>query len=63
MLLDLGVDDVTVADALARDGLLLRPGSEFGLPGYARVTTASEALMDTVAARLIAARAAVAASV
>ncbi len=55
VLLDLNADDLRVADALAREGLLLRPGSEFGLPGYARITTASEELMDTVAKRLIAA--------
>lgn len=60
VLLDLGVDDLQVADALAHDGLLLRAGSEFGLPGYARVTTASEELMETVSRRLIKARNAVA---
>jgi histidinol-phosphate aminotransferase len=50
VLLELGDDDVRVADTLARDeGVLIRAGSEFGLPGYARVTTGEEALMDTVA--------------
>ena len=53
VLIELGVDDVVVGDALARDGLLVRPGSEFGLPGFARVTTGSEELMDTVAERLL----------
>jgi histidinol-phosphate aminotransferase len=52
VLLALGVDDVAVAEALARRGLLVRAGSEFGLPGYARVTTADEALMGLVAGRI-----------
>jgi histidinol-phosphate aminotransferase len=55
VLLELGVDDVRVGDALARDGLLVRPGSEFGLPGWARVTTGAEELMDLVAAKIVAA--------
>jgi histidinol-phosphate aminotransferase len=53
VLLDLDADDLRVADALAHDGLLLRAGSEFGLPGYVRVTTASEELMETVSQRLV----------
>jgi histidinol-phosphate aminotransferase len=48
-----GRDDLTVADALARDGLLVRPGTEFGLPGFIRVTTAAEAVMDLVAEKLL----------
>jgi histidinol-phosphate aminotransferase len=55
VLLDLaGNDDARIADALARQGILIRAGSEFGLPGYARVTTGEEALMDDVAGRLAA---------
>jgi histidinol-phosphate aminotransferase len=55
VLLELGDDDVRVSDALAReDGVLIRPGSEFGLPGYARVTTGEEELMDDVARRIAA---------
>ena len=38
MLVELGVDDVAVCDALMRQGILVRGGSEFGLPGIARVT-------------------------
>jgi histidinol-phosphate/aromatic aminotransferase/cobyric acid decarboxylase-like protein len=34
--------------------ILVRAGSEFGLPGHARVTTGEEALMDDVARRLVA---------
>jgi histidinol-phosphate aminotransferase len=56
VLLDLGGDDdIRVADALARrDGVLVRPGSEFGLPGYVRVTTGEEELMDVVGSRIAA---------
>jgi histidinol-phosphate aminotransferase len=53
VLIELGVDDLQISDALARDGLLLRPGSEFGLPGFARVTIGPEELMGTVAQRLL----------
>jgi histidinol-phosphate/aromatic aminotransferase/cobyric acid decarboxylase-like protein len=48
VLLELGDDDLRVGDALAREGMLVRPGSEFGLAGFARVTTGEEALMETV---------------
>jgi len=48
VLLDLGADDVAVADALARDGILVRAGSEFGLSGYVRVTTGEDELMERV---------------
>ena len=55
VLLDLaGDDDLRVADALARDGILVRAGTEFGLPGYVRVTTGEEALMEDVGSRLAA---------
>ncbi len=52
VLLELGDDDLRVGDALAREGVLLRPGSEFGLPGFARVTTGGEELMAKVGSRL-----------
>jgi histidinol-phosphate aminotransferase len=52
VLLELGVDDIAVCEALARQGLLVRPGSELGLPGYARVTTGSPELMDQVGRRI-----------
>jgi histidinol-phosphate aminotransferase len=47
-----GRDDEDVADLLARDGLLVRPGTEFGLPGFIRVTTAGTDVMDHVAEKL-----------
>ena len=54
VLLDLGgADDVRVAETLAqREGVLVRPGSEFGLPGHIRVTTGEERLMDAVGDRI-----------
>jgi histidinol-phosphate aminotransferase len=52
VLLELRVDDERVCEALAREGLLLRPGSELGLPGYVRVTTGEEQLMERVGTRL-----------
>ncbi len=55
VLLELGADDLRVTDTLARDGLLVRAGTEFGLPGYARVTTGDEALMQDVGERIAAA--------
>jgi histidinol-phosphate aminotransferase len=44
-----GVDDVALADALVRLGLLIRPGSEFGLDGYVRITVGPPPLMERVA--------------
>jgi histidinol-phosphate aminotransferase len=52
VLLELGVDDERVCEALAREGLLLRPGSELGLPGYVRVTTGDEQMMERVGMRI-----------
>jgi histidinol-phosphate aminotransferase len=40
-----GVDDRLLAEALARQGLLIRPGSEVGLPGYVRITVGPAPLM------------------
>lgn len=55
VLLKLGADDLEVSEDLARDGILVRAGSEFGLPGYVRVTTGDEELMERVGAQLAAA--------
>jgi histidinol-phosphate aminotransferase len=54
VLLELGDDDLRVADELARDGVLVRAGSEFGLPGYVRVTTGEDELMASVGAQIAA---------
>jgi histidinol-phosphate aminotransferase len=53
VLVQVGGDDVAVCEALARHGFLLRAGSEFGLPGYVRVTIGDEELMDRVADELV----------
>jgi histidinol-phosphate aminotransferase len=55
VLAHVGGDDVAVCEALARQGFLLRAGSEFGLPGHVRVTIADEDLMDEVGGALVAA--------
>jgi histidinol-phosphate aminotransferase len=52
VLVELGIDDQHVFDALAKEGLIVRPGSELGLPGYVRVTTAAEDLMHAVGTRI-----------
>jgi histidinol-phosphate aminotransferase len=52
VLVGVGGDDVAVCEALARQGFLLRAGSEFGLPGYVRVTIGDEELMERVGAAL-----------
>jgi hypothetical protein len=38
-----------------RRGAAIRAGSEFGLPGFVRVTTGEQELMETVGARIVAA--------
>jgi histidinol-phosphate aminotransferase len=48
VLIELGADDQAVCAGLARQGLLVRPGTELGLPGYVRVTTGDSDLMETV---------------
>ena len=46
------VDDVVLGDRLAERGMLIRPGSDYGLPGYVRVTVGPEPLMERFAAEL-----------
>jgi histidinol-phosphate aminotransferase len=43
-----GVDDRLLAEELARQGLLIRPGSDVGLPGYVRITVGPAPLMRQV---------------
>ena len=50
-----GADDGEVFETLARGGLLVRPGSEFGLPGHVRITVGPEPLMERAADALLAA--------
>jgi histidinol-phosphate aminotransferase len=44
------VGDTALADGLAARGILIRPGSDFGLPGYVRITVGPAPLMERVAA-------------
>jgi histidinol-phosphate aminotransferase len=48
----LDVDDVALAEGLAEHGLLIRPGSDYGLPGYARVTVGPLPLMERLSAEV-----------
>jgi histidinol-phosphate aminotransferase len=52
VLVELGVDDGPVCEALLTRGILVRPGSGLGLPGTARVTVAPAPLMARVAAMI-----------
>ncbi len=51
-----GADDAALNDGLLRRGVLIRPGGELGMPGWARITAGPEPLMDRVAAALPAVR-------
>jgi histidinol-phosphate aminotransferase len=51
-----GGDDLALADGLLRRGFLVRPGQDFGMPGYLRVTIGPVALMERLADELGAAR-------
>ncbi len=57
VLAEIGVDDLEFCNRLVRRGILIRPGSEMGLAGYARITVAPEPVMDRVAAALLEVRA------
>jgi histidinol-phosphate aminotransferase len=48
----LDVNDVVLAERLAERGLLIRPGSDYGLAGYARVTVGPLPLMERFSAEL-----------
>jgi len=40
------VDDVLLGDRMAERGLLIRPGSDYGLPGFVRVTVGPSELLE-----------------
>jgi histidinol-phosphate aminotransferase len=46
LLVEHRADDDALADRLLRRGVLVRPGSELGLPGWARITVGPRPLMD-----------------
>ena len=50
VLVELGTDDQPVCDRLASRGMLIRGGTEFGLPGFARITVAPPPVMRQAAA-------------
>ena len=52
VLVSLPVDDVAVCETVLRRGVLVRGGSEFGLPGHLRVTVAREPVMRHAAAEI-----------
>jgi histidinol-phosphate aminotransferase len=49
VLVDSGVDDAALAEAVAEEGLLVRAGGEYGLDGYVRITVGPVPLMERVA--------------
>jgi histidinol-phosphate aminotransferase len=57
VLADLGVDDDELGERLLRRGVLVRGGTEMGLPGWARITVAPAPVMERAAAALVGTRA------
>ena len=57
LLVEHGVDDARLFDGLLRRGVLIRPGAEMGMPGWARITVGPQPLMRLVAEALPAVRA------
>ena len=49
VLVDTGVNDAALAQAVAEEGLLVRAGSEYGLDGYVRITVGPPPLMEQAA--------------
>ncbi len=56
LLVDVQADDLAVAKALLRRGLLVRPGQDFGMPRYLRITIGPLPLMERLAEELARAR-------
>jgi histidinol-phosphate aminotransferase len=52
LLVDVGTDDGALAEALLQRGFLIRPGQDFGMPGYIRITIGPLPLMERVAREL-----------
>jgi histidinol-phosphate aminotransferase len=57
VLAEVGVDDRELAERLLRRGILIRAGSELGLPGWTRITVAPDGVMERAAAALLEERA------
>jgi histidinol-phosphate aminotransferase len=45
-------DDAALAEGLATRGILIRPGTDFGLPGHVRITVGPAPLMERVGSEL-----------
>jgi histidinol-phosphate aminotransferase len=52
VLVRLDGDEASLAEGLARRGILVRPGGDFGLPGYMRVTVGPLPLMERMVAEV-----------
>jgi histidinol-phosphate aminotransferase len=52
LLVRVGDDETALADRLLRRGLLVRPGRDFGMPGYIRVTIGPVSVMERLAAEV-----------
>lgn len=57
LLVQHGVDDDGLFDGLLRRGVLIRPGAEMGMPGWARITVGPQPLMQLVTEALLEVRA------
>ncbi|MFN0154058.1 MAG: pyridoxal phosphate-dependent aminotransferase [Gaiella sp.] len=53
VLFEVGVDDEALTEGLVRRGLLIRAGSEFGMPRHVRITVGPVPLMERVARELL----------
>jgi histidinol-phosphate aminotransferase len=53
LLIGIPLDDLALAEALLTQGLLVRPGTDFGMPGYIRATIGPVALMERLADELV----------
>jgi histidinol-phosphate aminotransferase len=51
-----GLDDLALFEAMVRRGFLIRPGSEFGMPGRVRITVGPSELMARVVDAMVEAR-------
>jgi histidinol-phosphate aminotransferase len=52
LLVRVDTDDLALAEELVRRGLLIRPGHDFGMPGYIRATIGPVPVMNRLADEL-----------
>jgi histidinol-phosphate aminotransferase len=53
LLMRVPIDDLELAEALLKRGLLVRPGRDFGMPGYIRATIGPVPLMERLTEELV----------